>query len=169
MITKQVLNFILFAGMTALSAVVMVGCLTPMASNEIEPLTECNHGDLAQVKRNLILAGYGIAHAATGEIITDFRQLSSNQNWQRISAVKMSPNKIKLVFRQRQSFNHPIALTHSRSLSGINQNPENNFASTMHYQSSINEFDPIFYSEHKNHYIQQHSRICNVTPSQKRN
>ena len=148
------------SGFAVFLSYVFTSCLTPMPQNEIPPLTECAHGNLDIIEKNLALLGYKISHASKNTVSTDFTQLPHRGIWQRVSAVKTTAGKIKLVFTQRRGTPKFSSEAHFNHFQDPTHHMHSNHRVIHQYDSIPDEFPAKFYLQRKTDYIEQQRRIC---------
>lgn len=139
-------------------------CVHPMGAGEINELTTCKKGTtIAKVKKNLLLAGYGIQHASDEEIVTDYKQ-NGGRNWSRITAIKMDDTvKFKVRTRSESLESMPSSQT-STSFGNSNsrKNGRDNTIVTREERTERvqNDSDQAYYIEHRAQHENTKSEVC---------
>ena len=150
---------------TAMSLILLTNCVTPMAPSEIDALTTCSKGtDIAKVKKNLLLAGYGIEHVTDEELITDYKQ-AHGRAWQRITALKMDDVvKFKVRVRKESYESVPGGSTTSVtsfSSGGKKSKKEERQVVTENRQERVtNDMDESYYVEYRPNYEKTKVEVC---------
>ena len=98
---------------TAILVTTATGCLnlipglarTPMPDTQVADLTTCNTGDIATIKKNLVLAGYSVKNADGDTLETEFKQVDgygTHKELEKITVVKVDGSKAKFRVRVRE-------------------------------------------------------------------
>ncbi len=140
-----------------------VGCVTPMAPSEIDSLTTCKNVPLEKIKKNLLLAGYGIEHATDSEIITDFKQ-GGGRRWQRVTVIKMEDDlsKFKIRIRNESQESAPGGSSQTTVVSGSGKKAKKQTYTTTENRTErvTNDVDQSYYQEYRAEYERTRAEVC---------
>lgn len=141
---------------------------TPMSPSEVEQLTTCQ-ASLDQVRRNLLLAGYGLDHVTDEEIITDFKQ-THGRTWQRITVVKDSEDQVRFRIRKRTesirelpSETHTTTMTSTTSRGNLEEMTEAQRqlrSATVRSETVYNDRDISYYQESRGDHARTKYEVC---------
>jgi hypothetical protein len=145
----------------SLFSIIATSCMHPMAMSEIDQLTTCSPGvDLTKVKKNLLLAGYGIEHMGDEELVTDYKQGGGRQ-WQRITALKME-DKIKFKVRLRAESRESAPSSSSSTTYTMGKRKKSETVQTDTYTSErvVNDMDQSYWIERRADYERTKMEVC---------
>jgi hypothetical protein len=149
-------------------AAALTGCVTPMQPQEIEDLTTCRGKTIADIRKNLLLAGYEVQSEGTDYLSTGFRQISgygASREMQRINVIEASKGtfRFRVVSRRDGVESVPTGSTTQTIVvgrdGGQNQQVQNRVEQHQLVQTS-NESDLAYYVEYRGNYEATHSMVC---------
>lgn len=145
-------------------AAAISACVHPMSAGEINELTTCPKGTtLAKVKKNLLLAGYGIQHEGDEEIITDYRQ-SGGRSWSRITVIKMD-DAVRFKVRSRSESLESVPSSRTSTTLGNSRDRNGKARDVIVTQEDrtervTNDRDLAYYIEHRAEHEGTKSEVC---------
>jgi len=145
----------------ALVSIIGTSCMHPMAPSEIDQLTTCGQGvDLPKVKKNLLLAGYGIEHMGDEELVTDYKQGGGRQ-WQRITALKMDDKvKFKVRLRSESRESAPTSSSSTTYTMGKRRKEETTYTNSYTSERVVNDMDQSYWIERRADYERTKMEVC---------
>jgi hypothetical protein len=151
--------------LSAMSLVLLTNCVTPMAPSEIDALTTCPKGtNISKIKKNLLLAGYGIEHVTDEELITDYKQ-ANGRAWQRITALKME-DLVKFKVRVRRESYESVPGSSTTSVTSFSssgkksKNEERQVVTENRSERVTNDMDETYYVEYRPNYEKTKVEVC---------
>jgi hypothetical protein len=135
---------------------------TPMQPQAVQSLTTCGTGDMAAVKKNLMLAGYGIVRADDETIETDYKQTSSGyggKEFLKVTAVRVDDKTVKFKVRVRSESQKTVQTGELKDSNG------RTIATDSQVVNDQNEADEAYYQEFKQQYEQTHQDVCGTGSS----
>lgn len=131
---------------------------TPMPETEVKSLTTCKTGDLAAIKKNLMLAGYSIRSADDETIETDFKQTAAGygrgKEFLKITAVKVDDETTKFRVRVRTESLDQVTTGEVKDSAG------RTVATDSTLVENKNESDEGYFVERKDEYNSTHKDVC---------
>jgi hypothetical protein len=149
----------------ALLATTSTGCLnlipglarTPMPDDQVASLTTCNTGDLASIKKNLMLAGYSVKNADGDTLETEFKQVEgygTSKELEKITVVKLDSSKAKFRVRVREEGVQKVETGRVQDSQGRTVATDSQLVGTQ------NETDEHYYKEAQPQYEKRKSTVC---------
>lgn len=131
---------------------------TPMPTNEVTSLTTCKTGDLAVIKKNLMLAGYSIQNADDETVVTDFKQTAAGygngKEFLKITAVKVDDGTTKFKVRVKTESLDQVQTGEMKDGNG------RTIATDSTLVQNQNEADEGYFVERKEQYTTTQKEVC---------
>ena len=159
---------IVLAAATALLAITVpavgTGCAaffpglarTPMPDTQVADLTTCNSGDLASIKKNLVLAGYSVKSQDSDTLETEFKQVegySTQKELEKILVVK-DGSKAKFRVRVREEGVQKVETGRVQDSQGRTVATDSQLVGTQ------NETDEKYWNEGRQQYEARKKTVC---------
>ena len=168
-----------------------------LASSAIEELTTCKHGNLSEIRRNLIVMGYEIESLDDQVLVTKWHQYSSGNDgsmyYDKFSAVKVNSDQIKLKERRKKVYPYTEKDTQVNTIKdgSYEQRLENKKqacrkdpnsdecqkkvvrkdtkSETVSYRTTTrsSEYEPTYYAREYNSFKIERDKICGPEPVKK--
>ncbi len=147
----------------------VTGCITytPMNFRDIEEVTTCKGKSIADIRKNLLLAGFSIKAQGDDFISTDFKQTggyATDKELTRINVVKISDDqvKFKVVNRSDSLQSVPKYSTTTQTQTSSKVAPKTIESTTQESQfiTTSDEGDQTYYVELKGRYLQTKQEVC---------
>ncbi len=159
-------NRIIITG--AVVAFSCVGCMsllgpkrTPLADAQVAQLTTCKTGDLAQIKKNLVLAGYSVTRADGDIVETDYKQVSqgygSMKELEKISVVKVDDSTTKFKVKIRMDGKEKVETGEIKDGNG------RTIATNSRMENKSEESDEMYYEEARAQHEAKRKTVCGGT------
>ena len=152
-------------GLVALSA----GCVTPMASREVDGLTHCRGSDLKRIRKSLLLAGYEIKNGGDDDLVTEYKQIAGyggDRTLRRVTVVKVGDGeyrfkvRLKSVRLERPGQND-AATMHGASSASTSQDKQARIVIDMNPPVELeDEYDEEYYEERRARYEEVQREVC---------
>ena len=150
--------------LASVAAVALSGCSwmgafkrTPMQPQEVAQLTTCATGDMAQIKKNLLLAGYSVPRVDQETVETDFKQMGGAGHakaFVRITAVRIDDTTTKFKVRVKLESLDSVKTGELKDGNG------RTIATDSSLVKNQNEEDEAYFVEGRNEYAQVRSEVC---------
>ncbi|NOU33526.1 MAG: hypothetical protein HOO96_36990 [Polyangiaceae bacterium] len=130
---------------------------TPMPANEVAALTTCKTGDLSKIKKNLVLAGYGVTRSDGDIIETDFKQVTkfgSTKELEKISVVRVDENTTKFKVKVRVESKEEVESAKVKDGSG------RTVATGTRLENTTDESETQYYQEGRPQYEEARKAVC---------
>jgi hypothetical protein len=150
---------------TAILVTTATGCLnlipglarTPMPETQVADLTTCNTGDMASIKKNLVLAGYSVKNADGDTLETEFKQVDgygTQKELEKITVVKVDGAKAKFRVRVREEGMQKVETGRVQDSQGRTVATDSQLVGTQ------NETDEHYYNEARTQYEARKKNVC---------
>lgn len=141
----------------------IASCMTPMSQSDIADLTTCPPGvEIGDVKKNLVLAGFGIDNESPDTLITDYKQ-DGGRSWTRISVVKVG-SELRFRLRTRsesiESVPSKTSTTTIRSAKDKKDNEALYKTEETRAERVVNDGDEVYYAERRAQYEETKRMVC---------
>jgi hypothetical protein len=143
---------------TGCSAFFSGGARTLMPETQVADLTTCTSGDLASIKKNLVLAGYSVKSQDNDMIETEFKQVDgygTQKELEKIMVVK-DGQKAKFRVRVREEGVQKVETGRVQDSQGRTVATDSQLVSTQ------NEADEKYFNEARQQYEARKKNVCGL-------
>lgn len=130
---------------------------TPLPDAQISQLTTCKTGDLAKIKKNLVLAGYSVQRADGDLLETEYKQtdrLGDSKSFEKISVVRVDETTAKFKVKVRVDRREKVQTGEVKDSMG------RTVATGSTMEKTSDEDDTQYYEEARPQYEATRKMVC---------